>query len=237
MKMKVEIWSDVMCPFCFIGKRKFEQALNTLTFSDKIEVEWKSFQLNPYLKVTPGIDIYDFLAAEKGQTRDWSISAHQQVAKMGEEAGVFFQFDKTIPANTFQAHRLIQLAKTIGKGSEAEERMFQAFFVHGENIDDVEFLTQAGRELGLNDEQLALISDTNAFSDEVERDMYEARQINVRGVPYFVFNDRYAVSGAQEVETFIGVLEKSFQEWLLKNPDKNLTIIEGQVCRIDGSCD
>jgi predicted DsbA family dithiol-disulfide isomerase len=235
--MKVEIWSDIMCPFCFIGKQKFEKALNSLAFSDKIEVVWKSFQLSPSLRTTPGMDAYDLLAEEKGQTREWSINAHKQVEQIGIDAGVYFHFDKTIPANTFQAHRLVHLAQTIGKGSEAEERMFQAFFVNGENIDDVEFLKKVGRELGLSEEQVGLLSDSNMFSDEVERDMYEARQINVRGVPYFVFNDRYAVSGAQEVETFVGVLEKSFQEWLVKNPSSELTIINGQVCRLDGTCD
>lgn len=235
--MQVEIWSDIMCPFCFIGKHKFEAALEKMPFKDKIEVHWKSFQLNPWLQVEKGVDVFDFLAQEKGKTREWAIQMHEQVAEMGLQAGVKFNFEKVIPVNTFDAHRIIQLAKSVGKGTEAEEKMFQAFFVEGRDLSDVETLKQCGLELGLPKEALLTLLETDNFSAEVERDMYEAKQISVRGVPYFVFNDRYAVSGAQEEATFMGVLEKSFQEWLQNNPTDDLQIIEGKVCRIDGTCD
>lgn len=235
--MKVEVWSDVMCPFCFVGKHKLEKALDKLPFKEQIEIEWKSFLLMPNLQVDKTKDIFDFIAQEKGQSREWAIQMHQQITEMGKEVGVDFHFEKTIPANTFQAHRLLQMAKTEGKGTVAEEKLFRAFFTEGKDVEDVEVLLAIGRELKLSEDTLSLLATTNAFSDVVERDMYEAKQINVRGVPYFVFNDRYAVSGAQDVATFEGVLEKSFQEWLQKNPDSNLTIIEGKVCRIDGMCD
>lgn len=235
--MKIEIWSDIVCPFCYIGKRKFEAALNNLPFKDKIEVHWKSYQLNPSLQVDKGVDAYDILAKKKGQTREWAKEMYANIQAAGKELGLDFNFDKAVPVNTFESHRFAQLAKTIGKGNEAEELLFQAYFTNGKDLSNVEILRNIGQELGIPEEQLETLFSTDIYSGEVQRDLYEAEQIRIQGVPFFVFDRKYAISGAQDVSAFIQTLEKSFQEWLEKNPSDDLQIIEGKVCRLDGECD
>ena len=137
-----------------------------------------------------------------------------------------YDFDKAVVANSFDAHRLIQLAKANGKGDEMEERLFKAYFTEGKNIADHETLIQLGKETGLSSEKIKEVLNSGQYEEEVERDIYEAYQIGVRGVPYFVFNDRYAVSGAQAAETFLGALNKSWGEWEKEN--KSITPIAGR---------
>lgn len=235
--MEVEIWSDIVCPFCYIGKRKLENAMNTLPFKDKIKIHWKSYQLNPSLQVEKGVDAYDILAKKKGQTREWAIEMYSNIQEAGKEVGIDFNFVNAIPVNTFEAHRFAQLAKSVGKGNEAEELLFKAYFTDGKDLGDIEILQNIGKQLGIEEESLATLFSTDIFSGEVQRDLYEAEQIRIQGVPFFVFDRKYAVSGAQDVSVFTQTLEKSFQEWLEKNPSDDLQIIEGKVCRIDGTCD
>ena len=133
--MKVEIWSDVMCPFCYIGKRRFEAALLKFEHKDEVEIIWKSFQLNPHMKTDPEKNINQYLAEIKGWTLDQAESMNERVTQMAKAEGLHYDFDKAIVANSFDAHRLIQLAKTHNKGDEAEERLFKAYFSEGKNTE------------------------------------------------------------------------------------------------------
>ncbi|MGZ8523687.1 MAG: DsbA family oxidoreductase [Chitinophagaceae bacterium] len=211
--MKVEIWSDVMCPFCYIGKRRFENALQQFPYKNEIEIVWKSFQLNPGMKTQPGKNINQYLAETKGWTPDYAKKMNEHVTTMAKDVGLQYDFDKAIVANSFDAHRLIQLAKANGKGDEMEERLFKAYFTEGRNTADHETLIQLGTEIGLDPSSIRTVLDSNEYDDKVEQDIYEAQQIGIRGVPYFVFNDRYAVSGAQATETFSGALNQAWEEW------------------------
>lgn len=211
--MKVEIWSDVMCPFCYIGKRRFENALQQFPYKSEIEIVWKSFQLNPGMKTQPGKNINQYLAETKGWTLDYAKKMNEQVTNMAKEVGLQYDFDKAVVANSFDAHRLIQLAKANGKGDEMEERLFKAYFTEGRNTADHETLILLGTEIGLDPLTIKTLLDSNVYADKVEQDIYEAQQIGVGGVPYFVFNDRYAVPGAQASETFSGALNKAWEEW------------------------
>lgn len=234
--MKVEIWSDVMCPFCYIGKRKFEDALSKFENKDQIEVVWKSFELNPSLVTNPDKNLTEYLAESKGWSLDQTRQIQSQVLDMAKEVGLHYDFDKAVVANSFDAHRLIQLAKTKGKGDDAEERLFKAYFIEGKNTGDRETLVQLGTDIGLDSEELSKVLSSDAFADAVQRDKYEANQIGVRGVPYFVFNDKYAVSGAQASETFLGALRQSYAEW---TPPKSKPIelnSDGTSCTVDGEC-
>src|SRR5690606_9247623 len=143
----------------------------------------------------------------------------------------------SVTVNSFKAHQLIQFAKTKDLGDEMEERLFRAFFVESKNIADIATLTQLGKEIGLDEIELqtAFIDDKYAYW--VKQDIQEAQQIGVTGVPFFVFNRKYAISGAQPAESFLGVLEKSFSEWRKDNPETGLTITEGQSCTSGGTCD
>lgn len=210
--MNIEIWSDVMCPFCYIGKRRFEQALAKFPHKDKIKVTWKSFQLNPDMKTEPGKNINEYLADIKGWPLEQARQMNQRVTQMAAEAGLHYDFDKAIVANSFDAHRLIQLAKANGRGDEMEESLFRAYFTEGKNTADHNVLLELASGAGLDPVTVKKVLAGHEYASEVEHDIYEAQQIGITGVPFFLFNNRYAVCGAQPVETFTAALEKAWSE-------------------------
>lgn len=206
--MKVEIWSDVMCPFCYIGKRRFEAALAQFDDAANVEINWKSFQLNPTLKTDPSISIHQYLANAKGWDLEYAQQVNQQVTEMAEGEGLTYNFDRAIVANSFNAHRLIQLAKQHGLGGAAEEALFKAYFTEGKNIDDYETLINIGTAIGLPAEEIKQMLDTNSFADAINADINEAQALGIRGVPFFVIDRKYAVSGAQPTEVFLQALSR-----------------------------
>lgn len=233
--MKVEIWSDVMCPFCYIGKRRFETALEQFDNKEEIEIVWKSFQLNPNLKTDPNKNINQYLAEAKGWDLEYAKEMNANVTQMAAQEGLEYNFDKAVLANSFDSHRFIQLAKTKGLGDAAEERLFRAYFTEGLNTADHEVLTQLGKEIGIDEAEVRATLASKDFSNEVNQDIAESRQVGVRGVPFFVLNRKYAVSGAQSAETFLGALNTSFGEWKQENAPK-LEVIEGPVCKPGEVC-
>lgn len=148
--MKVEIWSDVMCPFCYIGKRRFEQALEQFEYSDDIDVEWKSFQLNPSMETDPDKNINEYLAEAKGWSPEQARQMNQRVTDMAAEEGLEYNMDQAVVANSFDAHRLIQFAKKLDKGAEAEEALFRAYFTESKNIADHNTLLKIAEAIGLD---------------------------------------------------------------------------------------
>ena len=234
--MKIEIWSDVMCPFCYIGKRRFEDALQQFAHKDEVEVEWKSFQLNPDMKTDPSVNINQYLAEVKGWNLEYAQKMNDHVTEMAAQVGLKYDFDKAVVANSFNAHRLSHLAKKHGLGDAAEEALFKAYFTEGKNIDDQDTLIGLGVSIGLNADELKQALDSDDFADDVKHDIAEARQLGIQGVPFFVMNNKYGVSGAQAVPVFSETLEKSFAEWQQENTKPALTIIEGESCRPDGNC-
>ncbi len=211
--MKIEIWSDVACPFCYIGKRNFEAALEQFSENEFIEVEWKSFQLDPNAAPKTGVDAYTYLADLKGKSLEWSVQAHQQITEMAAQTGLEYRFDIAKPANTLQAHRLIQLAKTQDLGGEAEEALFSAHFTEGRDLNQLSTIIEIGTDIGLSGEDLELLTDGNAFTDEVKRDIFEARQLGINSVPFFVLDNKYGVSGAQPPGVLAQYIEKAFTGW------------------------
>lgn len=200
--MKIEIWSDIMCPFCYIGKRHLEAAMQA--FPDTpFEIEWKSFQLDPTIVPQPGKNVYEYLAERKGMSVEESKQMHAGVVARAAEVGLDYRFEKAVISNSFDAHRLIQLAKTKGFGDAIEETFFKAYFTEGRDLNDRNTLMELGVGVGLNalDVKEVLDQDT-LFADAVHTDIAEAQQIGVRGVPFFVFDRKYAISGAQPVDHF-----------------------------------
>jgi predicted DsbA family dithiol-disulfide isomerase len=228
-KLKVEIWSDVMCPFCYIGKRRFENALEQFEHKDAVEIVWKSYQLDPTMQSNTGQNLNEYLAERKGISLEKSEQMHAQMTGMAAELGLEYNFDKAVMANSFDAHRLSHLAKTAGVQDALEEALFKAYFTDGKNIADKETLIELGTNTGLDTETVKQALNSNQYAEEVQQDIYEANQIGVRGVPYFVLGDKYAVSGAQQAETFLGALQ---QTWNEVGP----TQIDGPVCGPDGEC-
>lgn len=209
--MKVEIWSDVMCPFCYIGKRKFEKALSEFEGKEKVEIEWKSFQLNPAMKTDPKKNINQYLSEIKGWSLEQAKEMNARVTAMAKEVGLNYDFDKAIVANSFDAHRLIQFAKRKERGDQMEEALFKAYFIDGKNTADHATLIELAVEAGLDATETKAILDSGIFADEVEADIELAGQIGVRGVPFFVFDRKYAVSGAQAPEVFLETMKKVAQ--------------------------
>ena len=230
--MKVEIWSDVVCPFCYIGKRKFERALGEFAHRADVQVEWKSFQLTPDFVPVPGESIHASLAKKKGVPEAEGRRMNDYMTQIAQEVGLHYQFDKAIPANTFLAHQLIHFGAHQGRQDATKERLMAAYYLEGQDLNNLETLVRLGTEVGLDAEaaRAALLAGT--YANEVRRDEYEAQQIGVRGVPFFVFDDKYAVSGAQPSEVFAEVLDKV---WTEAHPRPQPTVIAGgDACALDG---
>src|SRR5690606_5441585 len=233
--MKVDIWSDVRCPFCYIGKRKFENALEQFPHKNEIEVIWHSFELDPSLETNPEVNALEYIAEIKGISKIQAEGMHEHVINVGKEVGLDFDFDKSVVANSFNAHRLIQFAKTKGLANEAEEALFKAHFTDGKNIDDKETLAQIAIIIGMDEKSVLEILDSNAFTDEVRNDQKQAKSLGVSGVPFFVLNNKYGISGAQSPATFLGALQQAWAE--LEKEKQPLIITKGESCSDEGICD
>lgn len=207
--MKVEIWSDVMCPFCYIGKRKFEKALEQFSGASEVEVEWKSFQLNPDLKTEASKNINQYLAEVKGWSLEKAAEMNAHVTQMAKESGLDYQLDKAVVANSMDAHRLSHLAKKNGVQDALEELLFAAYFNQGKNTADHDVLTEIGIKAGLQHDEIASVLNSDTYTEEVNHDILVAQQLGVRGVPFFVFDRKYGVSGAQPSEVFLETLQKA----------------------------
>jgi predicted DsbA family dithiol-disulfide isomerase len=229
--MKVEIWSDVMCPFCYIGKRRFEDALQQFAHKDEVEIEWKSFQLNPDMKTDPSVNINQYLANKKGWTLQYAQQMNAYVTSMAADAGLTYNMDKAVVANSFNAHRFTHYAKKHGKGIEAEEQLFKAYFTDGKNVDDADTLAHLGAEIGLNPAEITSMLAGNEYAEDVKHDIAEAGYWGISGVPFFVMNSKYAISGAQAVSVFTETLDKAFSEFKPAN-----TMTDGLSCEPGGNC-
>ena len=234
--MKVDIWSDIRCPFCYVGKKNFEKALNQFPEKENIQVTWHSFQLDPGMKTQPEKSSLDYFSERKGVSKEQAKGMYEHVYKAGKEAGIDFNFDHQKVANSYRGHLLLKLAASKNAANEAEEALFKAQFIDGKNIDDEATLIEIGKSISLNEEDIknALVSDE--FAAQVSTDIMLAQQMQISGVPFFVINDKYGVSGAQPSSTFSEVLEKSWEEF--SAGDQGLKIIHsGESCDVDGNCD
>jgi len=232
--MKLEIWSDVMCPFCYIGKRRLEEALAIFANAEDIQVSWKSFQLDQTLKTDTSISVQQSLSNSKGWNLAYAHQVTEQVTAMAAQAGLQFDFEKAVVANSFNAHRLIQLAKQHGLDTAAEEALFAAYFTLGQNVDATATLIEIGSQIGLDTDAVANMLNTDALSDSVHADIYEAEQLQIKGVPFFVLNEKYAISGAQPAEVFLQALNTAYQE--LGQEQATSPAADGAVCDTDGNC-
>ena len=187
--------------------------MESTPFSNEIEIEWKSYQLNPEYHNTSNESLYDYLARAKGMTVQQAKQMTGNVVEMASRAGLALDFEHSIPANSFDAHRFLHFAKTKGVQNEAEEALFQAHFTEGKDIANKEILSAIGQSLSLVKTEIDSALAADDFVEAVQYDGYEAQQIGIRGVPYFVFDKKYALSGAQPIETFKAAITQSFTEW------------------------
>jgi predicted DsbA family dithiol-disulfide isomerase len=200
--MRVEIWSDVVCPWCYIGKRRFEAAVER--FDGDVEIVWRSFELDPGAPAMREHSAAQHLASKYGMSVEQAEASHAQMTALAAEEGLEYHFERARGGNSFDAHRLIHLAAAHGKQGEAQERVMRAYFTDGVPIGDREALIELGAELGL-DARAALESDE--YADAVREDEQLAQRIGIQGVPFFVLNRRYGVSGAQPADALVQALE------------------------------
>ncbi|WP_353056513.1 DsbA family oxidoreductase [Sporosarcina luteola] len=210
--MKIEIWSDYVCPFCYIGKRRLEEALRATDLEGKAEVVFKAYQLDPNTPVGAGSPVPEDLSKKYGISLDEAKNMLENVAAQAKTVGLDFDVESMKGANTLNAHRLAKLAETEGKGDAVSERLLQGHFVKGEAVDNEATLLAIAEEAGIPKERAEQILQSDEFADDVNRDIEEAGQIGVKGVPFFVINRKYAISGAQPVEAFAEALKKVADE-------------------------
>jgi predicted DsbA family dithiol-disulfide isomerase len=210
--MKVEIWSDVACPWCYIGKRRFERALGSFAHRDDVEVHWRSYQLDPTLPDHHDGTELDYLVDRKGMSRSQVSQMFEQVTAIAADEGLDYDFGSVVVANSFAAHELLHLAKAHGVGDGVKEALLSAHFERGEDIGDREVLVRIGTEAGLAPDEVRRDLETRTWRDAVVADITAANSLGIRGVPFFVLDDKYGVSGAQPTELFARALDQAWQE-------------------------
>jgi len=210
--MIIEVWSDFVCPFCYIGKRRLEQALDVFPHKDKVEIQFKAFELDPNASRETTLTIHEAIAKKYGTSVEQAKKMNDNIVQQAKEVGLQFNYDKVKFTNTLDAHRLAKFAETKGNAAEMTERLLHAYFHDNIVLSDKKSLLQLAAELGLDQTETDLILKGDQFESEVRFDEQEAREIGVQGVPFFVINRKYAISGAQPKEVFLNALEQVWEE-------------------------
>ncbi|WP_186672284.1 DsbA family oxidoreductase [Sporosarcina sp. BP05] len=210
--MKIEIWSDYVCPFCYIGKRRLEEALEQTGLGEKAEVVFKAFELDPNSPAVSDTLIKDSLAKKYGMSVEEAKKMTDNVVDQAKTVGLNYNFDVMTPANTFNAHRLAKLAEQEGFDKTVSESLLKAYFIDGEKIGTEDVLLRIAEEAGISRDRAKAVLDSDEFADDVRMDIAEAQQIGVKGVPFFVINRKYAISGAQPAEAFANALRQAAEE-------------------------
>lgn len=213
--IKIEVWSDIACPFCYIAKHHFEKALEQFSHKDKVELEWKAYQLNPNVpEDTQGESLIDSFVREKGMSAQQAEGLFANVVSMAKQTGLDFKMDKVVVANTINAHRLSHLGKSKSRKTQnkIEELLFKAYFTEGKNVNDKDTLIEIGLSGGLDKQELENLFNSHDSADQVISDIQEAGVFGITSVPFFVFNRKYAISGAQPVNVFLDMLNKVYND-------------------------
>lgn len=232
--MKIEIWSDFACPFCYIGKKRFENALNKFKHKNQVEVIYKAYQLNPNApKVMQGT-AYESFAKGHGTTVEGAKQRFDAFTQNAKTVGLTYRYDIIQMTNTFDAHRIAKWANTFGKEDEVTNRFMKAYFTDGMNLADVDTLVNLVSELGLDGAEARKVLESNQYADLVRDQQLESRQLGVQGVPFFVLNRKYGISGAQQQDYFERALE---QIWSEDHPIETLEDGDAEAaCDDHGEC-
>ena len=210
--MQVEIWSDVICPWCYIGKRRFEAALAEFPHRSEVDVVWRSYELDPAAPPEREGDYATRLSRKYAVAVQQAQAMIDRMVDTGAGEGLDFRFDRSRPGNTFDAHRLLHLAAQRGVQDAVKERLFRATFTEGEPIGDRRTLVRLAAEAGLDADEAAEALASDAHAEAVRADEQQASRLGITGVPFFVFGGRYGVSGAQSSDVLLGMLERAWSE-------------------------
>lgn len=210
MTVDVQIWSDVACPWCYVGKRRFEQAVERFRAEGgDVSVTYRSFELSPETPVDFEGDEVDFLARHKGMQRDQVVTMLDQMTVVAADEGLDYDFAALQHTNTVLAHQLLHLARSHGQQAAMKERLLAAYFVEGRHVGRVGDLADLAAEVGLDREEVVAALESGAHLDDVRADQQRALELGIRGVPFFVLDDRLGVSGAQDPEVLLGALRQA----------------------------
>jgi len=210
--MKVEIWSDIACPWCAVGKRRFERALASFSHRDDVEVEWRSFELDPHAPRIHGVPAVELLSRKYGVPVEQARAMNARLTGEAAKEGLAFELERLQVGNTFDAHRLIHHAHAHGRRDAMVERLFRAYLSEGAALGDVEVLARLAGEVGLDvDDSRAMLAGSG-FASEVRADEARARDFGITGVPFFAIDERYGISGAQPPEAFLAALTQAWEE-------------------------
>ena len=206
-KMKVEIWSDIACPYCYIGKRRFEMALEKFDGKDDVEIIWRSFELDPKAELSYQETKYELLAKKYDQPVKWAELLCDDMTKQGAEIGLNLDFDINKPTNTFNAQRLIHLAAELGKEQEVQELLFERFFAKGALISQSSILLEIAKDAGIDVSKAEQVLNSDVYSEQVKEDEALAAELGIQSVPFFIIDEAYGMEGAQPVEHILTMLE------------------------------
>lgn len=210
--MKVEIWSDYVCPFCYIGKKQLEKAIQDTGFTGQVELVYKSFQLDPNTPTDSNKSIYEELAGKYGMSIEKAKEMTLGVAARAKEVGLDYNFEDSMVENTLKAHRLVKWVEQQGDASKLVEALLHGYFIEAQRIGQNDVLLAIAEQVGLNQKEAAKVLASDVFVEAVEADIQEGSQLGVRGVPFFVFNQKYGISGAQPQEVFENTLREVAEE-------------------------
>ena len=220
-RITIDIWSDVMCPFCYLGDAYLGLALEQFPQADLVDIRYHSFLLMPELPKDAAINLDDLLVTKRGLPRTQAEAMNAQVAERGKDVGLDYRFDRATATNMRAAHELSHFALSQGRQHDMIQRLFKAYFSDGLNVGDQEVLVGLAEEIGLDPARARAALASGEFADAVESDIEQAQRFGITGVPFFVFNSKYGVSGAQPVEAFLEVLQRTWAEL----PDRTVTAI------------
>jgi predicted DsbA family dithiol-disulfide isomerase len=229
--MNIEIWSDVVCPWCYIGKRRLEKALHQLEGFIQVQIRWRSYELDPGAEKSIDKDMASRLSEKYRISPQQAKESMAHIASLALAEGLEYNLDGAKMTNSFDAHRLIQMASKNGLGGQMKERLLCAYFVESENISDKAALLRFACEVGLDSGEVSGMLASDAFADKVRADESLATELGISGVPFFVFDSKYAVSGAQSSEVFLEVLTRVQAE----SGQKSINTDEASNCSND-SC-
>jgi predicted DsbA family dithiol-disulfide isomerase len=210
--VKVEIWSDVVCPWCYVGKRQFEEALGQFGHADEVRVEWRSFELDPNAPARVDLPMSKVLERKYGMTAEQAHSANERMTDLAARVGLEYHLDAVQIGNTFDAHRLIHLAAAHDRGDAMKERLFAAYFTEGLSVGDHATLTRLAVEVGLDPDDVRSVLAGDGYAAEVRHDEARASSLGVSGVPFFVIDEAYGVSGAQPADVLLGALDRAWSD-------------------------
>ena len=222
-KIKVEIWSDIACPYCYIGKRKFEKALEQFPRANDVEVIWHSYELNP--------DLPKGTHSEIGKNAHYNSNSNKKLQALAAEVGLEYNLDKLVYANTSDALRLVKLAKEKGLATEAEEVLFKAYFTDGKNVSSRQMLIEAGTSIGLDKAEIEELLDSERFLQEIKDDIaYSENVLNLEYIPFYQIDGKVTIEGSLAIDEYVKALEAAV------SGNDDATSFSGQSCSIDGVC-